>query len=862
MRVETSPQRVSAAAGRAATFTITVTNTGSVIGGYRIRALGVDPRWAELDTDSLSLFPDDTGVAVLTVALPPGLPAGPRLVTVEVVESTPPGEVARVDLELIVPAVPGVDLAVEPGSITSGRAAAVAVTLANTGNAPLELGLVGRDDAGAIDFAFDPPVPALEPGDTLIATARLRAHRPWFGNPKIRPFSVEAGPPGAPVVGMATWIQKPRFSRGAVALAGLLAAATVFAVVIAATLSQVVHTSTADRDLALQVAQAAQSGSSAVGTSSLSGTVAQLTSGRPVSGVTVELFPAADPTTPVLSTATDASGGYHFSGLAAGGYKLRFSGAGFAQVWYPAALTPDAAKAVQVDAGKTVGGLDVHLGGTPGSISGTVVGGDPTGAVLTLEVPPAAGAATAGTSPAAAATSSATGAGGASPAVVATQTLDAGGAFSFGNVPSPATYALSISAPGYATTTDTVDLAGGQARTGVVVTLHKGDGAISGTVAGASGPIGGATVAASTGTTTVSTVSATTPGAVGGFRLVGLPTPATVTVTVSAPGYASQTLALTLAGGQQLSGVAVTLTPGTGSIAGTVAGPAGPLGGVTVTATDGKATQTTVTLSQGAVGSYTLSGLTVPDTYTVTFSGTGLASQTQSIALPRNGSSALTGVDVTMQPSTATIEGLVTDATSGTPLAEVAITLTSGPTTYKVTSAETPLTVGGTKVNYEVDGITPGTYTVTFTRPGGVPNSFVRVVTAGQVLVYNAPLAPAASIVGTVGTVVNGQFFPVGGVQVLLYEASTYPSTPITSVLTGADGTFTISSVDAPHDYILGFAYPQGATVQVTTDVRTLIGQKVDTCAPAPGQAAQTACSTAADPADPAGSAYVKVSTS
>ena len=79
-------------------------------------------------------------------------------------------------------------------------------------------------------------------------------------------------------------------------------------------------------------------------------------------------------------------------------------------------------------------------------------------------------------------------------------------------------------------------------------------------------------------------------------------------------------LSVTLAPAQQVTGIAITLLPGVGSITGTVTTPTGAaVGGVTVTASDGSLTVTTATLSLGQPGTYTLSGLPVPGTYTVTF---------------------------------------------------------------------------------------------------------------------------------------------------------------------------------------------------------------------------------------------------
>ena len=103
----------------------------------------------------------------------------------------------------------------------------------------------------------------------------------------------------------------------------------------------------------------------------------------------------------------------------------------------------------------------------------------------------------------------------------------------------------------------------------MVITLSKGDGLISGSVTSATGPLGGVTLTATSGQTTVNTVSLT-DGNVGTFTLRNLPTPATFTVVASMNGFASQTLSLSLASGQKLTGVAITLTGSSGSLSGVV----------------------------------------------------------------------------------------------------------------------------------------------------------------------------------------------------------------------------------------------------------------------------------------------------
>jgi hypothetical protein len=823
MRVAVEPRRLSIVPGAPSVITVSISNTGTVISGHRVRLLGVDPQWVTVDQDTLSLFPDTSGVAVVNVTLPKGLPAGPRTLTVEVTELTPPNESAVVDVQLMVPAELGLKLALDPVSITGGRAPSVALVLENTGNSEVDVHLEGADEEGAIAFSFTPPEPTLAQGDQTIGTVKLKAHRPWFGSPKVRSYTVRAGPPRAPVIAFGAWVQKPRLSRGALALLGLLVAATVFALVITASLSHVVDNSNADRDLAIQVAEASQNPGGAAGAggaasaATVTGAVTLLTSGAPVPGVTVQIYTSANPTSPIASTATAAPGTYSMTGLTAGSYKLEFEGAGFNQLWYPDSLTAANAGVVTLSRGATTKGIDIRLGGLPASVSGQVVGADPNGALLTLEVPPAGGAKTsAATAP--------TG------TVVTTETLSSTGNFALANIPSPALYQLVVTKSGYAPAVQEVDLAGGEQRRSVTITLHQGDGSITGTVSSVAGPLGGATVSASDGTTTVSTVSVSTVGSVGTFVLSNLPTPAAFTLVVSDTGYATQTLSLSLSADQQLTGVAVSLTPGLGSVSGIVSvtalgTPSGeaPAGGVTVTATDGTTTVTAVTLSIGAVGTYSLANLAVPGTYTVTFSRSDLASQTQALSLSSTGPTNLTNVDADMVAKTATLYGTVTE-TGGQGLGEVAILLSSGNTSYQVTSASVP-TAGA----YEIDGIIPGTYTVSFTRTGGAPTSSIVTLTAGQRLEDNPVLNAAASIYGHVVEASNPTQV-VGGAQVSLYLASQYPTVVSSTVLTDPTGNFTFSNVQAPEDYIVAFAYPQGASNQESVAISTTLGTASPVC--------------------------------
>ncbi len=176
------------------------------------------------------------------------------------------------------------------------------------------------------------------------------------------------------------------------------------------------------------------------------------------------------------------------------------------------------------------------------------------------------------------------------------------GTFVLENVPSPSVYDLVVEKPGFATSTQRIDVSAGEERTGVEITLRQGDGVISGIVSSASGPLPEATVVATSGQTSVTTMSLTAEKnqTEGGFTLRGLPTPASFTVVVSLADHASQTLTLTLGAGQRLTGVSIMLDSSSGVLKGQVLTEADeqPAPGVLVSVTDGVQTVQTATSSR------------------------------------------------------------------------------------------------------------------------------------------------------------------------------------------------------------------------------------------------------------------------
>ena len=102
MRIDVAPTRTAVTPGQPIVVTASVFNTGDVIAAYRVDVLGVDARWVQTDVDSLQLFPGSSGTVVVTITLPPGIPAGTRTLGLQVTELTPPGQVELGEVELVV----------------------------------------------------------------------------------------------------------------------------------------------------------------------------------------------------------------------------------------------------------------------------------------------------------------------------------------------------------------------------------------------------------------------------------------------------------------------------------------------------------------------------------------------------------------------------------------------------------------------------------------------------------------------------------------------------------------------------------------------------------------------------------------
>ncbi len=214
------------------------------------------------------------------------------------------------------------------------------------------------------------------------------------------------------------------------------------------------------------------------------------------------------------------------------------------------------------------------------------------------------------------------------------------GRFVLGQLPTPATYVITLSGPGFGQTTEVVDLGPGKSDNNLKVVMAKGTGTVTGVLVDATGRgVGGAVVTVG-GAADPPTTTTLTNGSVGSFSLSGLPSPGAYTLTFALAGFAQTTVPVNLSGTAPLAPLRVVLPAALGRISGTVTGPGGaPLIGATVIATDGKRKwPVTSTAASGSTpsGGYVIDQLPA-GVYTITATSPSNVSRTALVTVTAGG---------------------------------------------------------------------------------------------------------------------------------------------------------------------------------------------------------------------------------
>lgn len=817
VRLDVSPAIVRVSAGAPAEVRVDITNTDEVIRSLAVSVLGLDASLVIIDQPVVVLFPDERTSVGLTVLLPVDYPSGTHALGVELHDASSPLPPLVAEISVVVSEQPRLQLRAEPGNVITGKRATFNGTLVNTGNATLRVALTATDPESKVEARFTPDTVTLPPGGSDVVRVDASGRRPLVGAPIARVITINARLVGANPLdddlpldsAVVSMVQRARLSRRLFALVGLLMTVTVMALVFTTSFKRVADATKAQEAL-LKQSLGVDAPAVKVKPGSLLGSV-QSATGSGIEGVAMELYDvSAGPAAAVRTTVTDSTGAFGFAGVPKGTYRLKVMAAGFGALWFPDATTYDAGQDLALDAGGKLEGLDVKLVGQPATVSGSLVGDDLAGATVTVRL-----------------------AGGG--AVVKTMPAAADGAFTIADLPAPGTYEVLATTAKLGSEVRTVEVTPGGVVDKLTLLLRPGDGIVRGTVRDAAGvPVSGANVTITEGTLTHTTLTLSgTAESAGTFEIRELATPGTYTVTVDGAGYVTESQSVALSSQEPARTVDVVLRSSSGTLGGSVVGGDNqPIGDVTVTITGGEITRTTRTLSlanpdsPGAVGTWSVRGLPVPGTYTVTFAGTNLASQTQALELTVN-QPARTDAKVTMSSAVATVRGTVRelDAAADGPscqpddavvtdcpsrLAGVEITLAASNASRRTISADIPTGA------FRFDNVAPGAYTLTFRRAGSTPQTlFVELKAGDDKVLPDISLERQARITGTVTT--NG--VPTPNVGVRAYKIADYPNVVAQVTITGADGKFELVGIDAPETYVIAFQVPAGGEVRKTVTV-------------------------------------------
>lgn len=213
----------------------------------------------------------------------------------------------------------------------------------------------------------------------------------------------------------------------------------------------------------------------------------------------------------------------------------------------------------------------------------------------------------------------------------------------------------------------------------------------------------------------------------GAWAFAGIRAPGYYLLTFSKAGYQTRKYVVSADALAEPKPLEVPMVAGKGALTGRVEGPSGPIGGATVTLTDGTVTVTTSTASTGAVGTFSVDGLSTPSTYLVSASHDGYGLESAMMSLAAGGQSDVT---LKLKRGVGSLVGSVTGPDEGgevVPLGNVTVTATNGDVTRTASTVTT-----GPVGSYTLPELpVPSTYTVTVTADGYQPQTQQVSLAAG-----------------------------------------------------------------------------------------------------------------------------------
>ncbi len=290
----------------------------------------------------------------------------------------------------------------------------------------------------------------------------------------------------------------------------------------------------------------------------------------------------------------------------------------------------------------------------------------------------------------------------------------------------------------------------------------------------------------------------TTSNEEGDWAFANVTAPGTYEARFAKAGYVTQSHLISLDTGDEPLALDVVLEPGDGRLGGLVSAGGAPVGGATVTITDGTVTYTTSTATTGDIGRWSVEGLPTPGRYLVTIDRRGYGTETQALELAAGGTA--DAVATALTAGVGSIGGSIQYL--GQPRGGVTVTATNGDVT-RSTSSLTETDIG----SFLLPQLPmPGNYTVTVSADGFITQTLDVAVDGsndgsndGNETGVVVQLVSAAAIVA--GTVRDGDGQPVSGVGVIASDGTHVYKT--TTAISPA-GSYELTGM-VPGSYVIGF---------------------------------------------------------
>ncbi|MET0908932.1 MAG: carboxypeptidase-like regulatory domain-containing protein, partial [Ilumatobacteraceae bacterium] len=724
VRVDIDTSRLDAAPGDIVNLPVRLTNTADAPASCRVSVVGLgdtEPDGVDGPAGYDVIVPAGGTLELLApVAVPWTLGIGDHTAAIEIISDRPGDRPILTSFVISIGSVARVELVPLPSTMRGRRRAKFKLDIVNNEVVPVDLAISA--EAADVEITFRDPAVRLQPGERMLTTAQVRGPRHWSGESTQHNLVITATGRASSTSTTAAYIQRPLFAHRA---RMVLAAVTVVALWLGAIGGVALWWSNRADD---QLADDATFEVVGVDTDG-DGVLDQFTDadGNVITGIDTDgdgetdaFFDSSG--APVPDPRGDGGGGGDSGGESGGDGESGGSGGS--------------------GDGETADGAGSGSTATSALLRGTVkADGDPSDVTITLTpialgATPATSAAIQGfvgpQNPEAAKIWSARilppGSATLNP-IRQTEPLapletnpESDGVWQIPDVQLRRSYEIVFAKPGFDTQSFVVTPPEDGSPLELDVELVPATGAISGTVRGPSGALGGAEIIVTDGVLSFTTTSATV-GAVGTWAVDQVSTPGVYTVSATLRGYGTEVRQVTLKAGETFSGADLNMEVGVGSVSGRIVGPDGqPLGGVSITATNGDESRTTSSLTEGDIGSYNIPQLSVGGTFTLLVTAPGYISESR--RTPVNG--AVGGVDFGMTKTTLTLTGTVTSGTSGIGVANAGLTLTTGDLTFRAS------TVGGAnRGQFAIADLPPGSYTVTVDHYQHVPSTQLVVLTAG-----------------------------------------------------------------------------------------------------------------------------------